>query len=98
MNRFVIRTPALALVCASGILAGAGPARLHAQQPTDDWCREERGNRDRANVCEVRQFTVAATAGTLAVAGTNGGISVEGESRGDVHIFSKVTATTETQQ
>jgi hypothetical protein len=98
MNRFVIRTPALALVCASGILAGAGPARLHAQQTTDDWCREERGNRDRANVCEVRQFTVAATAGTLAVAGTNGGISVEGESRGDVHILAKVTATAETQQ
>jgi DUF4097 and DUF4098 domain-containing protein YvlB len=98
MNSSVIRTPALALVCGLGLLAGAGPARLHAQQSSDDWCREERGNRDRANVCEVREFTVAATAGTLAVAGTNGGISVQGESRGDVHIQAKVTATAETQQ
>ena len=98
MNRLEIRTRALALVCISAILGGAGAARVQAQQSGDDWCREERGNRDRANVCEVREFTVAATAGTLAVAGTNGGISVQGESRGDVHIWAKVTATAETPQ
>ena len=98
MNRFVIRTPALALVCASALWAGSGPARLSAQQSNDDWCSQDRWGRDRVGVCEIREFTVAATAGTLEVAGTNGGISVEGESRGDVRILAKVVATAESQQ
>jgi Toastrack DUF4097 len=68
-----------------------------AQQNTgDDWCREERGDADRARVCEVRQFTVAATAGVLTVEGTNGGISVEGQARGDVQILAKITANADT--
>ena len=41
---------------------------------------------------------MAATAGTLEVAGTNGGISVEGESRGDVRVRAKVVAPAENQQ
>jgi hypothetical protein len=67
------------------------------QNAADDWCREERGRRDRAQVCEVRQFTVAATAGVLTVQGTNGGINVEGQARGDVEILAKVTANADTQ-
>ena len=98
MNGSFIRTPALALACAGAILAGSSGVRVRAQQPGDDWCREERGGRDRASFCEVREFTVAATAGTLGVSGTNGGISVQGESRGDVHILAKITATAETEQ
>jgi DUF4097 and DUF4098 domain-containing protein YvlB len=98
MNRFVIRTPALALACATVLLAGPGPARLNAQQNNDDWCAQDRWGRDRAGVCQVREFTVAATSGTLEVSGTNGGITVEGESRGDVRILAKVVATAETEQ
>ncbi len=41
MNRFVTRTPALALACASVLWAGAGPARLSAQQNNDDWCSQD---------------------------------------------------------
>jgi hypothetical protein len=96
MNRFVIRTPALALVCASALAGGS--ARLIAQQSNADWCSEDRQSRDRATVCDVREFTVPATAGTLAISGANGGINVEGESRGDVRILAKVVATAASQQ
>jgi hypothetical protein len=73
-------------------MAGSVPS---AQQGGDDWCREDRGNRNR-QFCEVRQFTVAATAGTLSVEGTNGGIAIEGQSRGDVYVLAKVTANSDT--
>ena len=68
--------------------AAAGRRRLVPQRTS--------GNSDRATFCEVREFKVAATAGTLSVSGTNGGISVEGESRGDVHILAKIVANAET--
>jgi hypothetical protein len=98
MNRFVIKRAALALACTVGLLGG-GAARLVAQQggASDDWCRDERWGRDRAGVCEVREFTVAATAGTLEVQGDNGGISVQGESRGNVQILARVVATADSQ-
>ena len=98
MNRFVISKPMLAAACALVLLAPAGSTRVMAQQNNDDWCSQDRWGRDRAGVCQVREFTVAATAGTLEVAGTNGGITVEGESRGDVRILAKVVATAETEQ
>src|SRR5215207_691611 len=98
MNRFVIRKPMLAAACAVVLLVPAGSTRVMAQQGNDDWCSQDRWGRDRAGVCEIREFTVAATGGTLEVSGTNGGISVEGESRGDVRILAKVVATAETQQ
>ena len=99
MNRFAVRTPALALACMVG-LWGGGATRLVAQQSGTggDWCQDEQWGRDRAGVCEVREFTVAATAGTLEVAGDNGGISVQGESRGNVQIMARVVATADSQQ
>lgn len=82
----------LALVC----LAPAGPAVTSAQQ-TDDWCRNESWGRERDGVCDVRQFTVAATSGVLAVEATNGGIQVEGQARSDVLIQAKVVATADSE-
>lgn len=80
------------------ILGMAVAVGVAAQQSSpDDWCSQERSNSDRETVCEVRQFTVPATAGVLGVTGTNGGISVEGQSRGDVHVLAKVTAQADTQ-
>lgn len=77
-----------AAVNSPGVSAGAG------QRAADqEWCANERFGGDRAGVCEVRQFEVPATGGTLSVRATNGGISVEGESRGNVHILAKVVAT-----
>ena len=88
----------LAMATALVLLAPAGSTPAMAQQGSDDWCRDERWGRDRAGVCEVREFTLAATAGTLEVQGDNGGISVQGESRGNVQVLAKVVATAESQQ
>ncbi len=85
------------MLCAL-LLAPAGAVVPAAQQTSgEDWCRENSWGDGRQGVCEVRQFTVAATSGELAVEGTNGGISVEGEARSDVHVLAKVTATAESQ-
>ncbi len=74
------------------------PAAAPQQVAGEDWCRSERsGNRDRENVCEVRQFTVVA-AGTMTVnAEPNGGIQVDGGPRGDIQVEAKVVAQAETQ-
>ena len=74
------------------------PAAAPQQVAGDDWCRSEwSGNRDRENVCEVRQFTVVA-AGTMTVnAEPNGGIQVDGGPRGDIQVEAKVVAQAETQ-
>jgi len=97
MNRLVRQMGIVAAACAAVLATPAGVATVAAQQ--DDWCQSERwGNNDRAQFCEVREFTVAATSGALSVEGTNGGISVEGEARGNVHILAKVATTAETQQ
>jgi DUF4097 and DUF4098 domain-containing protein YvlB len=64
----------------------------------DDWCRSERsGNSDRENYCEVRQFTVVASGMMNVNAEPNGGIQVEGTSRGDIEVLAKVVAQAETQ-
>ena len=91
----VTKARALGLLMAILVLAPLGAAEMPSteQNTTDDWCAEERWGRDRAGVCEVRQFTVAATGSVLAVRGTNGGIAVEGAARNDVHILARVIAT-----
>lgn len=68
-----------------------------AAQNNDDWCRSETwGDRRQQTFCEVREFTVPA-AGVLSVdAEPNGGIDVEGTSRGDVVVRAKVSAVAET--
>jgi DUF4097 and DUF4098 domain-containing protein YvlB len=73
------------------------PVGTGASAQTDDWCNQDNWGRDREGVCEVRQLTVAATGGVLAVQTTNGGIDVVGQARGDVHVEAKVVATAETQ-
>ena len=96
MHGTVGTTRALGFALALTLLAPAAGAITTAQQ-TDDWCREDNWGRDRAGVCDVRQFTVAATSGVLSVSGTNGGVRVEGQARGDVLILAKVVATASTE-
>lgn len=84
------------------LVAATAATPLAAQRAqvstTDDWCRNERSNNDREEVCEVRQFTVTA-AGTLTVdAEPNGGIDVEGGPRNDVLVRAKVSARADTLQ
>ena len=98
MNRLVMARGRLGVLALTALLAAPMGMRSAAAQQRggDDWCRDGNFDSDRARVCEVREFKVAATAGTLSVSGTNGGISVEGENRGDVHILAKIEATAET--
>jgi hypothetical protein len=81
------------LLCALMVIPAGSAVPTAEQRAGDDWCQDDRRGNDRETFCEVRQFTVPATAGVLTVQGTNGGISVEGQSRGDVQILAKVTAT-----
>ena len=81
------------LLCALMLVPVGSAVPAAEQRAGGDWCRDEGRNNDRETFCEVREFTVPATAGVLTVQGTNGGISVEGQSRGDVQILAKVTAT-----
>jgi hypothetical protein len=63
-----------------------------------DWCGGENSG-DRKLVCEVREYTVPATGGVLAVdAKPNGGIDVQGGGRSDVHVYAKVVATAESKE
>jgi Toastrack DUF4097 len=90
---------ALSLTLLLALCAATLPATAQQRSASgDDWCRSERdGNNDRESYCEVRQYTVVA-AGTMNVnAEPNGGIQVEGSSRGDIQVLAKVVAQAETQ-
>ena len=96
MTRFAIgrgRTGALML---AALLLVPMVAAAQQRGRDDDWCRNEQSGDDRGRACVVREYTVPATAGTLSVAGTNGGISVDGEARGDVRIVARISANAET--
>src|SRR4029453_4941771 len=95
MNRFAVGQGRLGALVLMALLAA--PLGVAAQQRggDDDWCRNDHSGDDRGHACVVREFKVPATAGTLAVAGTNGGISVEGEARGGGGVFAKDSDTAE---
>lgn len=80
------------------LTAGGPPASAAGQAAVGaDWCERERSGGDRAGFCEVRELTVAPTSGVLAVeAHPNGGISVEGQARGDVHVLARISTSAET--
>lgn len=86
--------PAFAAVI---LLTAASTAAPRAQAPAQDWCRDQ-GRSDRAEVCDVRQFTVPASGVLTVNAEPNGGIDVRGEARGDVHILARVVAQAETPE
>jgi hypothetical protein len=82
-------------------LSMASYVALEAQQGwnNDDWCSGENWGSDREGVCDVRQFTVAPGAATVAVDATpNGGIQVQGGPRSDIQVFAKVVATARSEQ
>jgi hypothetical protein len=83
----------LTLAVTAVLLTPGTGSLARAQGVQGDWCEDQRWNSGRQGVCEVRQYTLAATGGTLAVRGTNGGIQVEGAPRGDVHVLARVVAT-----
>jgi hypothetical protein len=78
------------------------PSQAQQGSTGDEWCREGRDTSwgdERANYCEVREFTVPAAGGTLTVdAAPNGGISVEGADRPDILVRARVNATARTME
>lgn len=79
------------------VLGGPAAAQRRAAGG-GDWCAEESWGDDRQGFCEVREYTVPASGGTMTVDATpNGSISVEGSSRGDIFVQARVVATATTQ-
>jgi hypothetical protein len=76
-----------------------GPVAAQRRAASDrDWCADENWGRDREGFCEVREYTVPAAGGTMTVdASPNGGIQVEGTSRGDILVQARVVATAATE-
>ena len=69
------------------VLGAFGPpiAAQRRAASDGDWCADENWGRDRQGFCEVREYTVPAGGSTMTVdASPNGGITVEGTSRGDI--------------
>jgi hypothetical protein len=87
-------------VCLFGaVLTLAGSTATAQRGASNDWCADENWGSDREGVCEVREYTVPAAGATLAVdASPNGGINVQGESRGDIFVRARVVATADTQE
>jgi hypothetical protein len=77
---------------------GGGPA-AQRNSSDSDWCRDENWGDDRRGFCEVREYTVPAAGATMTVdASPNGGISVDGEARGDIFVRAKVVGTAATEE
>jgi Toastrack DUF4097 len=80
-----------------GVLGGPAAAQRRAAGG-GDWCAQESWGDDRQGFCEVREYTVPASGGTITVDATpNGSISVEGSSRGDIFVQARVVATAATE-
>ncbi len=90
LNRSVQVLVAAALVAA----VGSSTAAQRQRASNGDWCANENWGDDREGVCEVREYTVPAAGATMTVDATpNGGIVVEGSSRGDILVQARVVAT-----
>lgn len=73
--------------------------RRAATTASSDWCAQENWGDDRQGFCEVREYSVPASGGQMTVdASPNGGISVEGSSRGDIFVQARVVATAATEE
>jgi hypothetical protein len=89
-----------AFVALAGLtLALGGGAAAQRNSSDSDWCRDENWGDDRRGFCEVREYTVPAAGATMTVdASPNGGISVDGETRGDIFVRAKVVGTAATEE
>lgn len=90
-----IRLAGLAAIATLAL--GTAPA-AQAQRSDDSrsWlerCREGWGDRDRATACREQELTFAASGGELSVnARPNGGITVVGTTRRDIHVTARIQA------
>jgi hypothetical protein len=88
----------IGFVAAALVVLAASP-NAQRNAGSGDWCADENWGNDRQGFCEVREYTVPASGGTLTVdAAPNGGITVEGSSRGDIAVQARVVATAATTE
>jgi len=86
-------------VVMTALLLAGGPLAAQRRATGGDWCADENWGDDRQGFCEVREYSVPASGGTMTVdASPNGGISVEGSSRGDIVVQARVVATAATEE
>lgn len=88
-----------AIVMALLLLGGpVGAQRRAPSSSSADWCAEQNWDGDRKGFCEVREYTVPASGSMVTVdAAPNGGIAVEGSSRGDIVVQARIVSTAETE-
>jgi hypothetical protein len=81
------------------LTAPVGAQRRASNSSPGDWCAEQSWDGDRKGFCEVREYTVPASGSMVTVDGApNGGIAVEGSSRGDIFVRARVVATADTEE
>lgn len=81
------------------MLVGALTAQVFAQKDRKDSlaCREGQ-NDSRANHCEIKEQTLAATGGAIKVDGRqNGGVSIKGSERNDILVRARIQSSAATQ-
>ena len=82
-----------------GLAVAVTAAGAQGRSDPDNWCRDTNRSDDQQTVCEVREYVVPAAGATLTVDATpNGGINVEGSSRGDILVRARVSATARTKE
>lgn len=88
---------ALALLALSAL-----PAAAQRRSVVEDWkydCSRWGGDRDSERLCTTTESTIPAGSGTLFVDGrTNGGVSIIGSNRRDVHVIAKIQTNARTRE
>jgi putative adhesin len=97
MTRSVYLTGTSVVIAALLVVAVPLSAQRQAGAATD-WCGDQHWGDDRRGFCEVREYSVPASGSMVTVDGApNGGIAVEGSSRGDILVRARVVATADTE-
>lgn len=81
----------------SGKASAAAEVRGSQDWSAGDWCADRQWGDDREAFCEVRQYTLMPGGVVTVDASPNGGIQVQGGSRGDILVLARVVATAQTE-
>ncbi len=87
----------LVIIGLAGSMACIAQEKAAAKSGQDEFCNNWNSG-DRASVNEVREYTVAGSGSLTVDGGTNGGISIIGEDRGDIFIRACVQAHGKTEE
>lgn len=104
MNRRRLMFLTIVAVCSLAAFASRGVegrpfdgAQGMQDWSAEDWCADRQWRDDRGQFCEVRQYSLMPGGVVTVDAAPNGGIQVQGGSRGDILVLARVAATAETE-